>query len=349
LLEALTPKSGPRKLRLEDSGKLRFGDPLIKICTDIGCSNGQFEETTVTDENVFIEKGNLVIKPTLQDPSLIQAYNTLDLTKGGVCTSDVWANCHAVTNLTNGSIINPVKSGRINTKLGAKIKYGRVEVTATLPEGDWLWPGIWMMPVKDTYGPWPQSGEIDIAESRGNNYTYSQGGNNIISSATHWGPNPANDGWWRTNVKRNALHTTFSAKKHTFGLEWSEKYLFTYIDTRLLQVLYSSFTQPFWQRGQFPLSSSNGTRLQDPWSQTGNPATPFDQEFYLILNVAVGGTNGWFKDGASSKPWVDQSPTAKKDFWNAQSQWFPTWQKNGQMTVSNVKVMQQGACGSPPA
>lgn len=35
----------------------------------------------------------------------------------------------------------------------------------------------------------------------------------------------------------------------------------------------------------------------DPWSRTGLPNTPFDQEFYLILDVAVGGTNGYFEDG----------------------------------------------------
>lgn len=291
-----------------------------------------------------MQDGKLVIKPTLQDPKLINSNNIVDLQKQGICTSNLFQNCHAVTNTTNGTIVNPVKSGRINTKKGATIKYGRVEVTATLPEGDWLWPAIWMMPVTDTYGPWPKSGEIDIAESRGNNYTYQQGGNNIVSSALHWGPNRANDGWWKTNVKRNALHTTFSKKVHTFGIEWSEKYLFTYIDTRLLQVLYTNFKTPLWQQGHFPLSDSNGTRLVDPWSQTGQLNTPFDQEFYLILNVAVGGTNGWFKDGNSNKPWVDHSPTAPKDFWNAQEQWYPTWEKNGQMTVSSVKIWQEGAC-----
>ena len=304
-------------------------------------SNGEFEQTTVTDENVFIQDGALVIKPTLQDATLIDTNNVIDLTKQGICSSDIYTNCVAVTNTTNGTIVPPVKSGRINSKAGATIKYGRVEVTAILPEGDWLWPAIWMLPVKDTYGPWPESGEIDIAESRGNNYTYAQGGNNIVSSALHWGPNAANDAWWRTNVKRNALHTTFSAKANTFGMEWSEKYLFTYINTRLLQVLYSNFNEPLWQRGNFPLSDSNGTSLVDPWSQTGNDATPFDQDFYLILNVAVGGTNGWFEDGKSGKPWVDQSPTAKKDFWNAKNQWMPTWEKNGQMTVSSVKIWQQ--------
>ncbi|MCJ1356157.1 MAG: hypothetical protein MMC33_006151 [Icmadophila ericetorum] len=305
-----------------------------------GFGNGEFEETTVTDENVFIQDGKLIIKPTLQDASLVETNNILDLTTQGICTSTVFSDCVAATNVTNGTIINPVKSGRINTKNGATIKYGRVEVTASLPAGDWLWPAIWMLPVDNVYGPWPASGEIDIVESRGNNYTYPQGGNNIVSSALHWGPDPTNDAWWRTNVKRNALHTTFAASTHTFGVEWSEKYLFTYIDTRLLQVLYTNFDEPLWQRGQFPLSDSNGTSLIDPWN-TGRDQTPFDQDFYLILNVAVGGTNGWFQDGVNGKPWVDASPTAPRDFWQARDQWYPTWQQNGQMTITGVKMWQQ--------
>ena len=272
---------------------------------------------------------------------MITKNNVLNLTQTKDCTSTLLSDCVAITNTTNGTIINPVKSARLNTKKGATITYGRVEVTAQLPSGDWLWPAIWMMPVNATYGPWPLSGEIDIVESRGNNYTYAQGGNNIVSSALHWGPNTANDAWWRTNVKREALHSTYAEKFHTFGLEWSEKYLFTYIDTRLLQVLYTTFNQPLWQRGQFPLADSNGTRLIDPWSQTGRDQTPFDKPFHLILNVAVGGTNGWFQDGASGKPWVDKSPTAPRDFWNARSQWQPTWEKNGQMIVKKVQMWQQ--------
>jgi hypothetical protein len=123
------------------------------------------------------------------------------------------------TNTTNGTIINPVKSGRINTKRGATIRYGRVEVEAKLPEGDWLWPAIWMLPTKNVYGEWPRSGEIDIMESRGNNYTYKQGGNNIVSSCLHFGPNEKNDGWWRNNVKKRSLHSSYADKWHTFGLE----------------------------------------------------------------------------------------------------------------------------------
>jgi beta-glucanase (GH16 family) len=304
-------------------------------------SNGEFEETTITDENVFIQDGALYIKPTLQDANLINTNNTINLLEQGICSSTVYTDCVTATNTTNGTIVNPVKSGRINTKKGATIKYGRVEVTATLPAGDWLWPAIWMLPVQNVYGPWPASGEIDIMESRGNNYTYAQGGNNIISSTLHWGPDPANDAWWRTNVRRTALHETYADSTHTFGLEWSEKYLFTYVDSRLLQVLYTPFTEPLYQVGQFPTAESNGTMIVDPWSQTGRDSTPFDQDFYLILNVAVGSTNGWFQDGMSGKPWVDASPTAKKDFWDAQDQWYPTWEGTGQMIVYSVKMWQQ--------
>ena len=35
-----------------------------------------------------------------------------------------------------------------------------------------LWPAIWMLPVNNTYGPWPMSGEIDLMESRGNGRDY---------------------------------------------------------------------------------------------------------------------------------------------------------------------------------
>ncbi|ETN38270.1 uncharacterized protein HMPREF1541_06301 [Cyphellophora europaea CBS 101466] len=311
-----------------------------------GFGNGQFEQTTSTDENVFVKDSMLHIKPTLQDPELIETNNVIDLRKDGVCTSDVWSNCLISTNTTNGTIVPPVKSGRISTSKSRSIKYGRIEVTAKLPRGDWLWPAIWLLPKNSAYGVWPQSGEIDIVESRGNNHTYLQGGNNIVSSALHWGPNPAHDAWWRTNNKRSALHTTYSSKFHTFGVEWSERYIFTYVDSRLLQVMYVDFEPgtSLWDRGKFPTyDKTNGTELRDPWYHGGKPmpSRPFDQDFYLILNVAVGGTNGWFEDGKSDKPWVDSSKTPRKDFWNARDTWYPTWEGGGEMVVKRVRMMQQ--------
>lgn len=308
------------------------------------CRNGEFEMTTESPENLYVEDGHLFLKATLQDESKITDDNVVDLgpTGSDTCTGTSWHECIAATNTTAGntSIVPPVLSARINTKASSRIKYGRVEVLARLPKGDWLWPAIWMMPANDTYGAWPASGEIDIVESRGNNHTYAQGGDNVISSAMHWGPDADNDMWWRTYHKRTARHTTYSDGFNTFAVEWSQKYLFTYVNNRLMQVLYTPFKEPMWKRGRFPYGNANGTALKDPWGRTGRANTPFDQEFYLILNLAVGGTNGWFQDGKSGKPWLDTSPNAPKDFWHARDLWYPTW-KQPYMEVKRVRIQQQ--------
>lgn len=84
--------------------------------------------------------------------------------------------CTAVSSAAAGSVINPVMSGRINTRGKKTIRYGKVEVRAKLPQGDWLWPAIWMLPEGNgtttgngttaqgtgVYGAWPVSGEIDV-------------------------------------------------------------------------------------------------------------------------------------------------------------------------------------------
>lgn len=45
------------------------------------------------------------------------------------------------------------------------IAYGKIEVRAKIPRGDWLWPAIWMLPKDNKYGAWPMSGEIDVSVS----------------------------------------------------------------------------------------------------------------------------------------------------------------------------------------
>ena len=56
-------------------------------------------------------------------------------------------------------------SARITTQNSATIAFGKVEVRAKIPRGDWLWPAIWMLPKDDVYGKWPLSGEIDVRPS----------------------------------------------------------------------------------------------------------------------------------------------------------------------------------------
>ena len=299
--------------------------------------------TTGGDENVFVRDGMLIIKPTIQSESYIESTSIVNLTADGTCTSNVASDCIIESNKTSGEIVMPTKSGRINTMNFAVIRYGRVEVEAKLAAGQWILSEIMMFPAENYYGSWPASGEIDIAITRGNNYTYEGGGNHVTQSDLHWGPDEEDDRWDLTNNVRKALLTTYSHGFHTFGLEWSEKYLFTYVDRRLAQVFYVDFNERFFKKGNFGASESNGSTIVDPWDGPGTSAsTPFDRPFYLILAVAVGGTSGWFTDGVQGKPWADSSPNARRDFWDARSVWEPTWEKEGaELQVKRVSMWQQ--------
>ncbi|KAJ7245463.1 hypothetical protein C8J57DRAFT_1361993 [Mycena rebaudengoi] len=65
--------------------------------------------------------------------------------------------------------------------------------------------------------------------------------------------------------------------------------------------------------------------------------------FYLITNVAVGGTNGWFPDGPE-KPWLDGSATAPRDFLQAKDKWFPSWPQDIErraMVINSVKMWEK--------
>jgi len=99
-------------------------------------------------------------------------------------------------------------------------------------------------------------------------------------------------------------------------------------------VLKVPFTQDFFSRGQFPAGTDN------PWAGRGKGA-PFDQEFYLIFNVAVGGVSGYFPDGQGGKPWNDKSPGTVNQFWAARNAWHPTWKgEDSALQIDWVRVSQ---------
>lgn len=156
-----------------------------------GYGHGEFEWTTSSTNNSFVKDSILYIVPTLTEDHLgadaITNGFTLNLTADGTCTSSNVSQCVAVSNSSQLQVINPVQSARLITKNTASIKYGKVEVKAKFPTGDWLWPRITMIPVNDTYGPWPRSGEINILEGRGNNVSYPNRGVDFAQSGIHWG------------------------------------------------------------------------------------------------------------------------------------------------------------------
>jgi len=114
-------------------------------------------------------------------------------------------------------------------------------------------------------------------------------------------------------------------------------------------VLYVDFKKEnMWTRGHFQNQLENSTYIKNPWELSSNKNAPFDQNFFLIMNVAVGSRNGWFADGVGGKPWVDANPSAPLEFYNAQSKWLSSWGQgdNSGMTVKRVRMWQEGKCRS---
>jgi hypothetical protein len=111
-------------------------------------------------------------------------------------------------------------------------------------------------------------------------------------------------------VKRNYFNTRF----YTYGLNWDHKGLRTWLSKPSRAVKDVKFNEPFFSRGKLGNVVVNGTVAVDPWVSLSNVtnAAPFDQEFYLILSLAVGGTNGWFADDGV-KPWGNDAPHAARD------------------------------------
>lgn len=135
-------------------------------------------------------------------------------------------------------------------------------------------------------------------------------------STLHWGPNTYQNKYLLTTEQMKAQsETTWADEFHTYGLEWTKEGLRTYVDDEtILQV---DFDKTSWQRGEFTSPTMN------PW-KGGDISAPFDQEFYLILNLAVGGVNGYWPED-ESKPWRNDDLHAPNAFYNAKDKWLPTW------------------------
>ena len=120
---------------------------------------------------------------------------------------------------------------------------------------------------------------------------------------------------------------------HVYGLHWTKDRLYTYIDDPSNVVLDVDMSQQgFFEFGDFASSYEN------PWRGDDLNA-PFNRDFYLIINLAVGGTAGYFPDNVGGKPWSDKSSNSVNEFYNAKDRWYPTWQNDDvSMQIDYVKV-----------
>ena len=300
-----------------------------------GGGNWEFQAYSNNRTNSYVDNGVLYIQPTLLaddigTASVVTPGTTLDYwggTPADLCTAPNFYGCFRQSG-GGGNYLNPIKSAAIRTTESFSFKYGKVEVKAKLPQGDWLWPAIWMLPRYNAYGNWPASGEIDIMESRGNNPSYPPGGYDSFGSTLHWGPGWTEDPFSKTHETYKAS-VDLTADFHTYGLIWNETYIGTYFDDESKIVLSVNINESFWNLGGW-----SSTHWTNPWKGAGTNA-PFDQEFYLIINLACGGLTGYFPDG-NGKPWSNTGAHPVNDFWNTKAQWYPSWKKP--FAIDSVRV-----------
>lgn len=141
-------------------------------------------------------------------------------------------------------------SARIKSEGLFAFTYGRLEWRAQLPYGVGFWPALWMLGTNITSVGWPTCGEIDVLENAGTNTTMAQ-------SSIHYG----GDATSIYNFIGGGGVTNF----HTYTLDWTTNALLFYVDGHLFE------TQTGWGNGGGPY----------PF--------PFNQPFFLIMNLAVGG------------------------------------------------------------
>ena len=177
-------------------------------------------------------------------------------------------------------------SGRITTQNKQDYTYGLFEARVKVPTGKGYLPAFWMMPTDENlYGQWPRCGEIDIMEVMGQE-------TNKVYNTIHYG-NPHNENQGTHTLKEG----TFADEYHTFAVEWLPGQLIWYMDG------VETFRTNDWH------STTVG-------QGTATYPAPFDQPFYVILNLAVGGS------------WVTNPDDATFQSQNYSVDYVKIWQKD---------------------
>ena len=141
-------------------------------------------------------------------------------------------------------------SARLKTEGLYDFTYGRVEVRAKLPSAQGTWPAIWMLGANFSTVGWPESGEIDIMEQKGQD-------KNTILSTLHYPGNSAGNG-----PSQSTTLATSTTDFHNYSVEWTASKIEFFIDDVSFHVF------------------------------NNDASLPFNADFFLILNVAMGGTLG---------------------------------------------------------
>lgn len=191
---------------------------------------------------------------------------------------------HPDYDINDRSAIRSYTSASLRSRNLFDFRYGRIEVRAKLPSGRGMWPSIWMLPTDEVYGGWPRSGEIDIMEAV--NLDPEADAHKLIGTL-HYGLM-----WpqWSAIGKPYKTRTSLTGDFHTYMIEWEADEIRWYFDG----IHYQTQTSKGWYNYLW-----GG---QESGFQVPNPRAPFDQEFYLLLHLAIGGNmpgppdTGWERE-----------------------------------------------------
>ena len=159
---------------------------------------------------------------------------------------------------------NTYTSARIRTLNKVDFASGKIEVRARVPVGRGYWPAVWFLPSENHYGIWPLSGEIDLLEGKGQEPQTTHG-------TIHYGAYVPNNRY--TGNTYTLSSGSFASDFHVYTLQWNENAIEWYVDDILYSTKTRVNTNPFW------------------W--------PFDRNFHVIMNLAVGGNFLGYPDAST--------------------------------------------------
>ncbi|XP_065350462.1 beta-1,3-glucan-binding protein-like [Cloeon dipterum] len=285
-------------------------------------------------ENAYVREGVLHIRPTLTEST----FGANFITSGNItldqCTATVRDECSHQANF--GFIMPPVQSARLASVPHFTFKFGRVEVRAKMALGDWLLSGIYLEPLRRTYGPRYDSGQVRMGVSKGNIRLECDDVESGISLVESGIVLTASEDYMLRQLSSRELPNgqAWDQNFHVFRADWSPDKIVIQIDGNVINTI---FPPPggFGTLEEFSESPTN------PW-RAGSKFAPFDQEFYIAFGVGVGGIHD-FPDNCLNngerKPWTNGQPKAKLNFWKQQNKWYPTWDlQDGSMQIDYVKV-----------
>lgn len=259
----------------------------MAICTLTACTNKagtSLSGDSVSDANVVSEDIQKTETPELEGYQLVWA----DEFDGTELNQDIWTREVREAGWTNNElqsyedstdnvfvedghlVLKAIKnvdesgavtytSGKVNSQNKADFTYGKVVICGKVPEGQGLWPAGWMMPTDEShYGQWPKCGEIDIMEVLGNDVS-------TAYTTIHYGE-PHGEQQGKLILDGT---DTFASDYHEYSVEWEPGEIRFYIDGTETLVCNDWFSAEGDDEKPYP--------------------APFDQSFFVQMNLAVGG------------------------------------------------------------